>query len=139
MREHTQRQGPVRMGPDNDPPEKPPGKGPPDKGPDRGGRPAGGTKESAGTDVKERVEKPRMYKVLLHNDDYTTMEFVVLVLTQVFHRSRIESTRIMLLVHNNGKGVAGVYTREVAETKATQAIDVARAAGYPLLATTEPE
>ena len=111
----------------------------PDDPPKPPGRPGGGVKEAPGADVKERIEKPRMFKVLLHNDDFTTMEFVVEVLTQVFRRSRIEATRIMLLVHNNGKGVAGVYTKEVAETKATQAIDMARGAGYPLLATTEPE
>ena len=97
------------------------------------------TQKSPGADIKERIQKPRNFKVLLHNDDYTTMEFVVEVLMEVFRRTRVEATRIMLLVHNNGKGVAGVYTREIAETKATLAIDKARAAGYPLLATTEPE
>ncbi len=90
-------------------------------------------------DVKTRVEKPRMYKVLFHNDDYTTMEFVVEVLSVVFRRTRVEATRIMLSIHRSGKGVAGVYTREIAETKAQLAMDRARDRGYPLLVTTEPE
>jgi len=90
-------------------------------------------------DVKTRVEKPRMYKVLFHNDDYTTMEFVVEVLTVVFRRTRVEATRIMLSIHRSGRGVAGVYTREIAETKAQLAMDRARDRGYPLLVTTEPE
>lgn len=115
---------PLRAGPP-DPPAKPP--------------PGGDTRQSPGADVKERIEKPRMFKVLIHNDDYTTMEFVVEVLMQVFHRSRVEATRIMLLIHNSGKGVAGVYTKEIAEAKADQATDRARSAGYPLLATIEPE
>lgn len=113
----------------------PPEKEPPVKPPDR----SGDTRQSPGADVKDRVEKPRLYKVLIHNDDYTTMEFVVEVLTQVFRKTRVEATRIMLMIHNQGRGVAGLYTKEIAETKATQAVDMARAAGFPLLATTEPE
>lgn len=96
-------------------------------------------KGAPGTDVKERVEKPKMWRVLLFNDDYTTMEFVVEVLMEVFRKSMPEATRVMLTIHRSGKGVAGVYTKEVAETKASQATDRARAAGYPLLVTTEPE
>lgn len=92
-----------------------------------------------GADVKERIEKPRMFRVLLHNDDYTTMEFVIQVLVEVFRKTQVEAARIMLTVHRSGKGIAGVYTREVAETKAALTIDRARAAGFPLLATTEPE
>ena len=80
-----------------------------------------------------------MYKVLFHNDDYTTMEFVVEVLMTVFHRTRVEATRVMLSVHKSGRGTAGVYTREIAETKADLAMDRARTRGYPLLVTTEPE
>lgn len=90
-------------------------------------------------DVKTRLETPRMYKVLFHNDDYTTMEFVVEVLSVVFRRTRVEATRIMLSIHRSGRGVAGVYTREIAETKAQLAMDRARDRGYPLLVTTEPE
>ncbi|MFZ5477178.1 MAG: ATP-dependent Clp protease adaptor ClpS [Myxococcota bacterium] len=80
-----------------------------------------------------------MFKCVFHNDDYTTMEFVVEVLMSVFRRTRVEATRIMLSVHKGGRGIAGVYTREVAETKATRAMDLARSRGYPLLVTTEPE
>lgn len=96
-------------------------------------------KGAPGAQVKDRVEKPRMWKVLLHNDDYTTQEFVVWVLMEVFRKSRVEAVRVMLHVHTSGKGVAGVYTKEVAETRAAQATDRARAAGFPLLVTTEPE
>ncbi len=100
-------------------------------------RPSEGT--TPGTDVKERVEKPKMWRALIHNDDYTTREFVVEVLMEVFRKTMPEATRVMLTVHRSGKGVAGVYTKEVAETKASQATDRAQAAGYPLLVTTEPE
>jgi ATP-dependent Clp protease adaptor protein ClpS len=99
----------------------------------------GDTRISPDVKVKERLEKPRMFKVLFHNDDYTTMEFVVEVLVGVFRRTRVEATRIMLSIHRSGKGIAGVYTREIAETKAQLAMDRARERGYPLLVTTEPE
>jgi ATP-dependent Clp protease adaptor protein ClpS len=92
-----------------------------------------------GADVKTRVETPRMFKVVFHNDDYTTMEFVVEVLMTVFRRTRVEATRVMLAIHKGGKGVAGVYTREVAESRAAIAMDRARERGFPLLVTTEPE
>lgn len=88
---------------------------------------------------REKVDRPRRFKVLLHNDDFTPMEFVVLVLEQIFHRSKAEATRVMLTVHNEGIGTAGVYSKEVAETKAADAVRLARGMGYPLLATTEPE
>lgn len=89
--------------------------------------------------VKERVNVPRRYKVLMHNDDFTPMEFVTSVLEEVFRRTPAEATRIMLLVHRTGIGVAGVYSYEVAEAKAAQTMDRARANAYPLLVTTEPE
>ena len=89
--------------------------------------------------VKERVRLPRRYKVLFHNDDFTPMEFVVKVLEELFHRTGAEATRIMLQVHRSGIGVAGVYTAEIAETKARRTVQLAREAGYPLLVTTEPE
>ncbi len=97
------------------------------------------TRLAPDVDVKTRLEKPRMFKVLFHNDDYTTMEFVVEVLIAVFRRTRVEAHRVMLTVHRNGKGIAGVYTREIAETKAELAMERARGRGYPLLVTTEPE
>jgi ATP-dependent Clp protease adaptor protein ClpS len=84
------------------------------------------------TRTERRLQKPRMYKVLLHNDDYTTMEFVVYVLQGVFHRSETDAVQIMLHVHKNGLGVAGVYTREVAETRITQVEALARSHEYPL-------
>lgn len=96
-----------------------------------------------GDSVKERVrtekKEPQLFKVLLLNDDYTTMEFVTEVLMNVFRKSRLESTRIMLSVHRSGKGIAGIYPREIAEAKSGQAMDLARSRAYPLLVTTEPE
>ncbi len=89
--------------------------------------------------AKPKLERPRLYKVLLHNDDYTTMEFVVSILMEIFRKSRTEATAIMLHVHTKGLGVAGVYTRDVAETKVTAVMDRAREAGYPLLCTMEAE
>ncbi len=85
-----------------------------------------------------RVRRPRLYKVLLHNDDYTTMEFVVKILAEVFHRSEAEAVEIMLHVHRKGVGVAGVYPREVAETRVAKVTRLARDAEYPLLCTMEP-
>ena len=88
---------------------------------------------------KPKTKKPSMYKVLLLNDDYTPMEFVVLVLERFFGKSREEATRIMLHVHRRGVGVCGVYTYEVAETKVTQVIDFARRNEHPLQCTLEKE
>lgn len=96
-------------------------------------------REEGATATKPRVERPKMWKVLLHNDDFTTMEFVIEVLMLVFRKSKVEATRIMLSVHSGGKGVAGVFTKEIAEAKAGQALDLARSRAYPLLVTTEPE
>jgi len=88
---------------------------------------------------KPETKKPSMYKVLLLNDDYTPMEFVVLVLESFFGKSREEATRIMLHVHRKGVGLCGVYTYEVAETKVTQVMDAARQAQHPLQCTMEKE
>ena len=88
---------------------------------------------------KEKLQKPPLYKVLLHNDDFTTMEFVVFILMQVFHKPEDEALRIMLAVHHRGVGVAGVYTYEVAETKVAQVLNLAKAHEYPLLCTLEEE
>jgi len=95
--------------------------------------------EQGETKTKTRVQKPRMYKVAIHNDDYTTMEFVVFILQSVFRHSPTAATRIMLHVHRNGIGIAGVYTKEVAETRVTKAMSVARESGHPLQCTMEPE
>lgn len=89
------------------------------------------------TKDQEKTEEPPFYKVLLHNDDYTTMEFVVLVLEKVFHKSTAEATRIMLNVHQQGIGVAGIFSREIAETKVTVVVDLARKNEYPLKCTLE--
>lgn len=91
------------------------------------------------TRVKPKLKKPRLYKVLLHNDNYTTMEFVVQVLIEVFHKSESDAMAIMLHVHHRGVGVAGVYTYEVAEAKVDKVTKLAREAQYPLLCTMEPE
>jgi ATP-dependent Clp protease adaptor protein ClpS len=84
------------------------------------------------------VKQPEMFKVVLHNDDYTTMEFVVEILEGIFHKSPVESHRIMLKVHTEGRGTAGVYPFEVAETKVEMVHEQARVNGFPLRATTEP-
>ena len=84
------------------------------------------------TEKKQRTKKPSLYKVLLHNDDYTTMDFVVMVLESVFHKNSMEANQIMLNVHQKGVGVAGVYTRDVAETKVALVHDMARNNEYPL-------
>jgi len=93
------------------------------------------------TQVKpdKKLKRPRLYAVLLHNDDYTTREFVVQVLHSVFHRSEQDAIRIMLHVHHNGVGVAGVFTREVAETKMQRTERLARQQEFPLRLTLEPE
>jgi ATP-dependent Clp protease adaptor protein ClpS len=89
-------------------------------------------------DERTRTKKPPMYKVLLHNDDYTTKEFVVWVLQSVFHRSEGDAIAIMNHVHSNGVGIAGVYTFEVAETKVTKTMQLARSHEYPLQLSIEP-
>ena len=89
--------------------------------------------------TKKKLKRPRMYRVVLHNDDYTPMDFVVRLLETVFHRSESEATRIMLHVHNHGSGVAGIYTHEIAETKVAQVHMLARQADCPLVASMEPE
>ncbi len=84
------------------------------------------------TDHKTRVTEPPLYKVLLHNDDYTSMEFVVLLLEKIFNKSTPEAARIMLNVHQHGIGVAGVYHKEIAETKVAIVHDLAQKNEYPL-------
>ena len=93
----------------------------------------------SGTGLDEETREPRKYKVILHNDDYTTMEFVVQVLMDVFHKTEAEATQIMLAVHKNGQGVCGVFTAEVAETKVVMVRQMARRDGYPLKCTMEEE
>ncbi|MEM1103756.1 MAG: ATP-dependent Clp protease adapter ClpS [Pseudomonadota bacterium] len=91
------------------------------------------------TQTKPKTKKPSLYKVLLLNDDYTPMEFVVYVLEALFNKNREEATRIMLHVHQNGVGVCGVYTYEVAETKVAQVMETARRNQHPLQCTMEKD
>jgi ATP-dependent Clp protease adaptor protein ClpS len=109
-------------------------------GKDPGG-PDGGDKFDAGTITKARpkTKRPSLYRVLLLNDDYTPMEFVVLVLQDVFNKSREEAMRIMLHVHNQGVGECGIYPFEVAETKVTRVMDTARKNQHPLQCVMEKE
>lgn len=103
----------------------------------------GSPKEGGGTLTKPRakgkLKPPSMWQVLLHNDDFTTQEFVVWVLRTVFHKPDAEAVRIMLDVHRQGKGVAGIYTKDVAETRVAQVKRLAEAQEFPLLCTLEPE
>ena len=95
--------------------------------------PGGGNAEVVTeTKTERKLKKPRLYKVLLHNDDYTTMEFVVWILRAVFHRAEAEAVRIMLHVHRNGLGVAGTYTYEIAETRVARVEALARKHEFPL-------
>src|SRR5512138_1975867 len=97
------------------------------------------TEGELGVVERPRTEQPRKYVVVLHNDDYTTMEFVVHVLEKFFYKTETEATQIMLHVHHKGYGIVGVFTRDVAETKASQVMDYAKQHGHPLRCTAEPE
>ena len=106
-----------------------------------GGPPGPGDENQTGlvTKTRPKTKKPSLYKVLLLNDDYTPMEFVVLVLQKYFGKNRDEAERIMLHVHQKGVGMCGVYTFEIAETKVTQVMDFSRANNHPLQCTMEKE
>ncbi len=112
-------------------------------GRDAGGGDGSGDDNSDGTNTgvvvrtKPKTAKPEMYKVIMLNDDYTPMEFVILVLQSFFHKNHEDATRIMLHVHQKGVGVCGVYTYEVAETKVQQVMDLARQHQHPLQCTLE--
>ena len=96
-------------------------------------------KGELGTLEKPKTERPPLYEVLLHNDDYTTQEFVVHILMKFFSKTETEATHIMLNVHHRGHGVAGLFTKDVAETKVDQVTDFAKERGMPLRLTAEPE
>src|SRR5918992_3390826 len=101
-----------------------------------------GTDRQTGGEVLERTKqqtkRPELYKVLLLNDDYTTMDFVIEVLETIFNKQPAEAYRIMMMVHTQGKGLCGVYPHEIAETKVASVIETARDNGFPLLAAMEP-
>ena len=98
-------------------------------------------RESTLTETRheQQLQRPRMWRVLLHNDDYTTQDFVVWVLESVFHKPRAEAVAIMMSVHQSGLGVAGVFTHEMAETKVNATTQLAEQHEFPLLVTMEPE
>jgi ATP-dependent Clp protease adaptor protein ClpS len=102
-----------------------------------------GTERETGGEVLERTrhetKKPELFKVLLLNDDYTTMDFVVEILETVFNKAPAEAYRIMMAVHTQGQGLCGVYPFEVAETKVATVVEAARGQGFPLRATIEKE
>ncbi len=91
------------------------------------------------TETKKKTQRPRLYKVILLNDDYTPREFVVVVLKEVFRMSEEEAMHVMMTAHTKDVCVVAVYTKDVAETKATEATDLGRENGYPLMFSTEPE
>ena len=101
------------------------------------------TEGAAGTEsgvtLEDELKEPDMYRVLLHNDDYTTMDFVVKILEEVFHKTQEESVAIMMSVHQKGMGVCGVYPKEIAEFRVTQVTVKAQQAGFPLRCTMEKE
>ncbi|RJG44179.1 ATP-dependent Clp protease adapter ClpS [Mesorhizobium sp. DCY119] len=91
------------------------------------------------TRTKPKIERPKLHKVILINDDFTPREFVVRVLKAEFRMSEDQAHRVMITAHQRGVCVVAVFTKDVAETKATRATDAGKAAGYPLMFTTEPE
>src|ERR1700761_5640958 len=91
------------------------------------------------TETEAKLERPPMFKVLLHNDDFTTMEFVIFVLRSVFHKTEADAFYIMLKVHEEGVGVAGIYAYEIASMKAEKVMNLARTSEFPLLCTIEEE
>jgi ATP-dependent Clp protease adaptor protein ClpS len=99
----------------------------------------GGSGVITETRKKEKLQKPKLYKVLFHNDNYTTREFVVAVLREVFRKSEADAVQIMLHVHYSGVGVAGIYTYEVAETKMLLVEKLAKENEFPLRLSIEPE
>jgi ATP-dependent Clp protease adaptor protein ClpS len=112
-----------------DSPRKPPGRA----------RPQHDREGALATEERQRTKRPPKFKVVLYNDDYTPMEFVVSLLEQVFSKTPTEATQLMLQIHRGGRGVAGIYVLEVAETKVSTVHKLAEERGYPLRAGVEPE
>ena len=104
-------------------------------------RPHTAPDEAGDVELQERprTQIPRRFQVVFHNDDYTPMEFVIMVLMQFFHKDESEATHLMLQVHHKGSAVAGVFSRDIAETKVSHVMASARENGHPLLCTSEPE
>src|ERR1700754_302265 len=92
-----------------------------------------------GTKIKPKIERPRLHKVILLNDDYTPRDFVVMVLKAVFRMTEEQAARVMITAHQGGVCVVAVFARDIAESKATEATDAGKQAGFPLMFTTEPE
>jgi ATP-dependent Clp protease adaptor protein ClpS len=113
-------------------PKDPPNQKPPAR-PDRDG--------GTGTETltRNKTAKPPMWRVLMHNDDFTTQEFVVHILMRFFKKDATEANHLMLKIHMTGKAIVGVYTKDIAETKVTQVTDYARESGHPLMLTLEPD
>ncbi len=103
-----------------------------------GSRDEGDVKVAIRPKAERKLARPPMWKVMLHNDDYTTRDFVVEILRGIFHRSEADAVAIMLHVHNNGVGLAGIYPHDVAETKVARVKDLAKINEFPLLCTMEP-
>jgi len=95
------------------------------------------TKEEIRTELM--LQEPAMYRVILHNDDYTSMDFVVNILIKIFHKNHEEAERIMIKIHEKGSAICGVYTHEIAQTKTDQVKQLAKQNGFPLLATMEED
>ena len=104
----------------------------------RPGEQGGGAGAAVVTETKPKLQRPSLYRVLILNDDYTPMEFVIVVLQEFFSKDREQATQIMLKIHLDGKGVCGVYSRDVAATKVDQVLEAALKAGHPLQCVSEP-
>ena len=127
------------MPPNPDPPGPAGPPGPPGEPPSREHELEGDLEGEVELEQRRKPAHPKRAKVIFHNDDYTTMEYVVFVLRKFFHKSETEALHVMLTVHKKGKAVAGVYPKEVAETKVAEVTRDARDRGHPLLVTAEPE
>lgn len=101
--------------------------------------PKDNSKQQTGVGTRTRVREPKKYKVIMHNDNFTTMEFVVDVLVTIFHKNQLEAERLMLDVHQKGRAVVGIYPYDMAKTRVSKALQRARAQGFPFRMTMEEE